>query len=689
MNINALALRMGLAAVSAGSFCISLSAAQPTPAEIEIARQWQTANIDSTPSKLPFSFTYGGRPSSQLLPLWKKTVSNADLDGGRKQHTTTFSDPKTGLVVRCVRVSYGDYPAVEWTLYFKNDSTSATPILENINALDSKFTRGKEGEFLLHYSNGSPRKPTDYEPLSAKLLPKTTHHLAPVGGRPTDGAFPYFNLEGTGQRGTIIAIGWPGQWAADFTRDKGVGLRVRAGQELTHFKLMPGEEVRTPLVVLHFYKGDWIRAQNVWRAWMLAYNTPRPGGSLPKPQLAGGSCPFFGPFIHNNEENQKLFIERYEEKGIKLDYWWIDAGWYPNNGAWQNTGTWEVDKQRFPHGLRAVSDYAHARGIKFILWFEPERVTPDTWLYEKHPEWLLKVAPTPSFPPSQKNWRLLNLGDPTARKWLTDHIDKFITSEGVDTYRQDFNIEPLPFWRANDAPDRQGITEIRYVTGYLAYWDELRKRHPNMSIDTCASGGRRNDLETLRRSVPLWRSDYIVEPVGMQNQTYGISLWFPYEGLASNLFETPDKKSIDKYAFRSDIYPSIHAHWDVRRDDLDYKQLRELIAQWRQIGPNYLGDYYPLTPYDAANSVWMAWQFNRPKAGEGAVQAFRRRDNKQESVRLKLHGLAPDTRYTLVNVDNTEKTVLTGRELMANGLPITLKESPGSAIILYKPAETR
>ena len=74
-------------------------------------------------------------------------------------------------------------------------------------------------------------------------------------------------------------------------------------------------------------------------------------------------------------------------------------------------------------------------------------------------------------------------------------------------------MDPLAYWRAADVPDRQGITEIRYVTGLLAYWDELRRRRPDMLIDTCASGGRRNDLETLRRAVPLWRSDYAFEPV--------------------------------------------------------------------------------------------------------------------------------------------------------------------------------
>ena len=56
-----------------------------------------------------------------------------------------------------------------------------------------------------------------------------------------------------------------------------------------------------------------------------------------------------------------------------------------------------------------------------------------------------------------------------------------------------------------------------------------------MLIDSCASGGRRNDLETLRRAVPLLRSDYIMEPVGNQCHTYGIAFWYPYYGTGTRI----------------------------------------------------------------------------------------------------------------------------------------------------------
>jgi alpha-galactosidase len=48
-----------------------------------------------------------------------------------------------------------------------------------------------------------------------------------------------------------------------------------------------------------------------------------------------------------------------------------------------------VNTERFPNGLEPLADYVRSLGMGFGLWFEPERVTPGTWLYDKHPEWLL------------------------------------------------------------------------------------------------------------------------------------------------------------------------------------------------------------------------------------------------------------------------------------------------------------
>ncbi len=425
--------------------------------------------------------------------------------------------------------------------------------------------------------------------------------------------------------GFLVALGWPGQWAARFDRDDGKTLRIRAGQELTHFKLHPGEEVRSPLVALQFYRGDWIRGQNLWRRWMVAHNVPRPGGKLVPTHY--GAC--WSNDLHPRADTEMAILSGYLREKIPLGFYFIDAGWYPSKRDWwTDAGTWEVDKERFPKGIREISDRVHANGMKFVLWFEPERAGPGTWLSENHPEWIL----------GGKNGGLVNLGNRDAWKWIVDRIDSLIKSEGVDVYRQDFNIDPLGYWRGADAPDRQGITENRHATGYLAYWDELVRRNPKLWIDSCASGGRRNDLETLRRAVPLLRSDYTESPTSQQCHTYGLSLWMPYYG-SGTMQPTP-------YWFRSTIFPASRVGWDTRKKDLDYALLRRMIAEFHKVEPYLLGDYYPLTPYSLEKTAWIGWQFDEPERG-GAVQAFRREEAKEASLALKLQGLDPDATYAI------------------------------------------
>ncbi|MGC8638567.1 MAG: alpha-galactosidase [Isosphaeraceae bacterium] len=529
--------------------------------------------------------------------------------------------------------------------------------------------RAAAGEFVLHHQTGDNCSAHSYEPHETPLPAGADHAFAPNGGRPTNGAYPYFNLAYDGG-GLIAVIGWPGQWSARFRRDGGRGLRVTGGQQLTHFTLLPGEEARGPLVVLQFWQGDRIRAQNTWRRWMVAHNIPRPGGAPPAPFTS--AC--MG--LHQSESSEIGYIDAYLDHGAKLDYWWMDAGWYPCHD-WPETGTWQPDPARFPRGIRAVSDHAHARGMKTVLWFEPERVHAGSWLFQNHPAWLL----------GQGGDRLLNLGNPEARKWLTDHINRFLTEQGIDLYRQDFNIDPLGFWRSNDAADRQGITEIRHVEGYLAFWDELRRRHPRLLIDSCASGGRRNDLETLRRAVPLLRSDFQAPQlpnapdmlVGNQGHTYGLSFWVPYYGTGVYYDNV--------YAVRSHLTPSLGIGYPANAARVDWETMRQRFADWKQVADLFLGDYYPLTPYSLSEKNWIAWQFDRPEKGTGMVQAFRRAQSDQTSRRLKLKGLEPSAHYELIDLDRERPTTATGESLMNEGLKVELPNRMQSLLLKYRRAD--
>lgn len=632
-------------------------------------------------SEPPFSFTCGGKASADLLRSWTVERTARSLDDHRTALTLTWSDPAGGLSVRGEAVAYDDFPVVEWTLFFRNRGATDSPLLENIRSLDVRWQRGAAGEFLLHHNVGSPADGSDYSPLETMLGKKASLRLGGANGRSTGASLSYFNLERAKDEGLIVVVGWPGQWSADFERDADRGLRLRAGQELTHFKLRPGEEVRTPLSVLLFWKGgDWIRAQCLWRRWMIAHNLPRPGGQPPPPMLLAYLGGAYEEMYRSNEEAHFFWFDRYLEERIPLDYWWMDAGWYPCDPVgWPKVGTWEVDKRRFPRGLRSITDRVHSKGMKTLLWFEPERVAEGSWLAENKPDWVH----------GGRKGGLLDLGQPEVRDWIIERVDKVLNEEGIDLYRQDFNMEPLPHWRRADAEDRQGISEIRHVTHLLAFWDELRRRHPAMLIDECASGGRRNDLEMMRRAVPLWRSDKTMEPNGQQSMTYGISLWLPFFGTGTvawgdAAYFITGKSPVESYGFWSSACPSLNLLFDVRERGLDYDKIRRLTAEWRLVMPCYYGDFYPLTSPGRQSDVWLAWQFDRPEQDDGVVQVFRRAGSPYESARLRLRGLDPGGRYEFTRFEKDGTAEFAGETLLGPGLPVTLPERPAAAVLRYR-----
>jgi len=688
-------LVLQMCVLSLASGLVSYVFAKPvTPEEMAKAKGWVKANLDDAtarPETLPFSFVYDGRSSTELLKTWRLSKEIKQLDDSRINHVLTCTEPNTGLVVRCEAVEYMEFPTVEWVLYLTNTGSADTPILESIKALDTNFSRTTEtGEYLLHHWKGTFVTEEDYGLMSTVLEPSKQLYFSPKGLRiiSTSGEWPYYNLEMAHDEGVLLAVGWPGRWYAKYERDSAKGLHITAGQEVVYFKLLPGETVRSPLITLQFWKGgDWIDAQNTWRQWMIKYNVPRyQGKQMPLPMLNACSSHQFAEMTKANEKNQIEFINSYSEKGLKLNFWWMDAGWYVGAAekGWERTGTWEVDRrpERFPCGLRAISDYAHQKGVDIIVWFEPERVAPGTWLATEHPEWCLDINR------DKIEGGLLNIGNPAARSWLVNHISKIITDEGIDLYRQDYNIDPFPFWQKNDAKDRKGITENKYVVGYLAYWDALLKRHPGMVIDSCSSGGHRLDLETMRRAVTLTRSDYLFEPVGQQGHTFGLSFWLPFTGTGYAPSNTAGwgwgagQLSYGLYPRRSNMCPSNTACFDFRVP-VDDALLQKLYHEWLEIGQNYYGDFFPLTPYNISQTQWLAWQFNRPRVGEGFVQAFRRQDCIYNSAQVELRGLEPQAAYLLKNYDVEGQKKMTGKDLMEKGLTIEISKKPGAATIQY------
>jgi alpha-galactosidase len=702
------AASVGLIFLSMGARAADVNAAQNSPTVTPPHNQWLQDHLLDVGAKLPFSFVYDRQPSVELLKTWTRTTANRQLDGNRMEHTLAWSDPKTGLQLRLAVAEYTGSPVVEWTAYFRNNGKADTPILEDIQALDTSVELTGSGIPIVLYSRGAGGM--DCYALQKKPLNQLeAFSLSSGGGSKTVDTIPFFDIM-SGGRGVIGAMGWPGTWVISFARPAEGEVMVRAGMARTHLALHPGEEIRTPQILLLPWQGDDLDAHNVLRRHILQYHTPHYDGK-----------PVVLPVSHGGWGGMKTstalhLIEQISNEKLGFENFWMDAGWYGKDRPVDEfqvfhredwflyAGDWRINKIPHPDGFKPISDAAHAQGMKFLLWFEPERAVVEAPLTTQHPEWFIgeegvNFGGNDALP--FVKYRLFDFGNPLAREFMTNFMSEFITQQGIDIFRQDCNFGPAGFWARADGSDRQGMTEIRYVEGLLQFWDELRARHPKLILDIV----QRGDLESISRGVDLTRADYPVspdaDPIGNQMSTEGLAYWRPHFGTVLMT------KARNTYHFRSGFAPGFgFALFNVAGTqeqvgsfippDFPFDWMRTMVSQFKRARPYYYSDYYPLLPCSSdsdcipaaaersAGFEWAAWQFNRPTEGDGMVQAFRRDKNDEESRDLRLRGLDPAATYEVTNVDAGAPITASGKDLMQLGLHVEIPQKPGAALIFYK-----
>ncbi len=668
--------------------CQGLSANASLPLmEPEEAQTW-TEKSFAKGQIPPFSFTYNGKSSDEFILSWK--YSKQVLQTGNPdivQYVFTYIGKKEGLRAECVVDVYKDFDAVKWVVNFTNIGKKNSAQLASLQALDADFKSAGAGAYQLHYLEGSHISKADYHPRSLSFEKDSVLTYIPVGGRSSEEEFPFYNFEAPDHRsGFVMAVGWTGTWKTQMVQNGDNSLGLTMGLNVFDSYLLPGEAVRTPSVCLMFWEGEnRMTGHNKFRRYLLEHICRKCGGKYAEYPL---SCSFnhrdpypYTEYSGTNETYAKAMVERYIQFGIQPDLFWLDAGW--NTGAsrwqdglsWANTvGNWSVDKTRFPNGLKPISDLCHKVGAKFMVWFEPERVMLNTEWADKHPEYLLEI------PNSNENtYRLFDLGNPEAREWMTNEIITLIKDNGIDYYRQDFNMHPDEYWAANDEPGRAGMKEMRHIEGLYAFWDELLETFPELIIDNCASGGRRLDLEMTSRGAPLWRSDYYHydDPSGYQGHTVGLNFFLPIHGTGILLD--------DEYSFRSSMSSTLVINWKNTLKENNILRMQKNIENYRIVKPYYYEDFYPLCNMDDLTSekIWVSYQMHRPSDDSSVVLAFRRSEAAEAEHVVQLQGLNPEKVYTVSSFDGLPDVKLTGKELN-EGFIIHLDSPKSSAMFMIK-----
>ncbi len=645
-------------------------------------------------SNIPFSFVYAGEEYKGFSPknftLMSKDILRSD---GKETQTYKFAFSQT-LEISLILTHYFSHGVTEWTVWFENVSDQNSGVIECVKTqlrFDGKYPvlKGILGDHVNQYS-----------PYSIDLQNNIVE-FASDSGRATHVNFPYFNLE-YGDGGAMLAIGWAGTWTARFSASGETSTYTASSVNGLKTYLKPGERIRTALFVLAPYSvRDEHYATNFWRDWFIRYNLPK-ADSNGSPMMPFSTCclsndtglPNSDGSISERYTTWRPSLEKMIAEGVKVDFRWFDAGWYisPDGTSaepyvrghdwWDTVGTWELDPVKWPgKSFLESTDFAREHGMKTLVWFEPERVTdPENLVksYGYNMDWAIRLEGEAVI----SN----NIGDPACLKWTTERICKMLRENKVEMYREDNNCDAIKLWEHLDGlegEDRCGITESKFIISHYQMWDDIIACTLSYggcgAVDSCASGGGRNDLESMRRGVPILRSDSDRTTTALRlSMTTAFNKWIPFCGAntkekASELAPTGVS---DPYVWRASYLPSLNVDSQFVYDpEQNFDMLRFGLGEWKKISPYLLKEFYPLTPWHKGrdNTDFTAFSYYDPEKEEGVVLAFRQERCNRELLTISLPFASRRDRYTVTDEDSGKQTIADGMITLRFDAPRTAK----------------
>lgn len=631
-----------------------------TDSEKALCQKWYEDNFVNSQGEYPFSFRVDGVDFTTLT--WDKSVETVSEENGTKTENLILKNSEKELEVKVELTFFGENATCQWKVLIKNTGTANSGVISDFYAYNSSLETGKAE---LYYSMGSNTGASDFS-IIKKNLSSFARTFSAVDGKPSEKYLPYFNISGE-NCGYMLGIGWTGQWEATFAQKKGM-TEITVKQENFEAYLLPGEEVRSPLVSIGFYENsNPLKGFNLFRNWIMdcVYPESVTKNHYTVMEVAGPES------VRTSDEIIEILDSRSDFVYENTDAFWMDAGWYDYIDGWYDgVGNWTVDTDRYDNGIIELSSYAKEKGLGHVLWYEPERVRRDTQFYNKGSEneqWLIDIGD------DNVMW---NLADEDAFTYYSEYILSSLKENGVTIYRQDFNFAPLEYWQWADNEyydGRTGICENRYVTNLYRFLDYLTENIEGLIIDNCASGGKRLDLEMTYRSIPFWRSDYncayhsdLFEAT--QSHNYGISFWLPITGSALYMH--------NEYSMRSDIMPLMLMDFNANTHPEFgfYHEQRELMT----------GRYYPLEHGSFDKDKILAMQFTTDDALAGEVLIYKRSEVNDSEYTAKLNGLESSATYKIYDYDSPDKVYsLTGEKLMNEGITIPLPDGEKAIILMF------
>lgn len=622
-------------------------------------------------------------PAEQITDWYNQ--SNAGRGGQRNPGPDSLSGSVE--ITRSYAVYPGSAVVETWNSFRVTGADGVT--LSDLNSYALSIRNG-----TLNWVNGLQASDADGGPFTRLSGDLDEGQVFTLGSerRSSEQALPFYSVRVNDEE-FFGAMLWSGSWQFRVERREDV-LSVKMGLPAFGTVVPPGGALETPHAIFGITNRALPETALALRRFIdIGLRAGRPFASY----VSYNTWYSYGTFM----DEASMMAEMALAASMGVEQFVIDAGWWFHiNGDDQGDyvrswGNWEVDPERFPNGLGALSDRAHALGLRFGVWVEPERVDLSTVGTGNGARERFLATDGGRYDPAVGNASAVSaqvcLASDEARAWVTSRLVSFIEEARPDYLKWDNNL-----WiNCNRQGHGHGAADgnFRHHRALATVLDGIREAFPALDIENCASGGNRLSLDMLARTDVAWVDDRTDSSTRVRHSLGGLAAMFPPSYLLS--FTLGIGEGLDgvqtgglNYVTRSRMVGA----WGLSLflSGLDeggraamaqqiaaYKEIRPILAAGSAVllGPQTPGPGQPWAGWDAI-------QYMTSDARQVVVLAYSSHDA-PESATVRLKGLGPDTVYAVSSSDAGPLGVATGSDLMGQGLMLTATtEAVGHIIVL-------
>lgn len=634
----------------------------------------------------------------QNLELKVTNYTSADA-GNAILHTITMQDKLQPVTVKVFYKAYKNVDIIEtWTEISHQEKRAIT-----LKRFDSGQLTFRQGNVWLTHLHGNWAAET--ESTQERLTPgmKIIRNTDGARNSHLDAPELMLSLDGQPQENTGRTIGAALCWSGNFE------LRINTNAHHVHhlyagidplaseYVLEPKQVFETPHLALTYTTEGMGGVSRNFHRWA------RTEGMFHRGMKTGDILlnSWEGIYFDITEERIIQMMDDIAKFGGELFV--MDDGWfgdkYPRNDDSSSLGDWVVDKRKLPNGIKALTDAARERGIKFGIWIEPEMSNTKSELFEKHPDWVLQTKGRELKQGRGGTQVVLDMSNPQVQDFVFRVVDDLMTQYPEIAYiKWDANASIQNYGSLYLPKQKQSNIYVDYHLGLIKTLKRIRAKYPDLVIQDCASGGGRANYGLLPYFDEFWVSDNndALQRVYIQ---YGTSYFFPANAMAQHIGGVPYWNTggrITPIKFRCDVAMSGRLGIELQpkhMSDEERAQCTQAFADYKELRPIVqTGNLYRLlSPFSREGLASLMYVDD---ARSHAVLFIYKVDNycDQPIPRIRLAGLDPDRTYTLTerNVKTGQQPCslsgkqFTGRFLMSVGIEIPLRDDYASRVFELK-----